>query len=295
MFKLSKILIFTLLFSFLVFSQTYAQLSLTLSTDKNTFQLGEPLFVSVELKNKGNSSMDVIKFLEPDYQFTRYTVIKPDGNQIFYGPITILNVRQNLTMSLAPGESHFENAKIFFGNKGWVFDTPGTYKITATHTSLDGNHINSNELTVEIQSASDEAHRNAADLMLTSEAGLFLLWEGGDQFKDGIASLEKVASELSGTIHATYANFALGMNLSQNQGERKAELDKASTYLEQAQRLSKEKTSTDYLRSKTLMRLNDIYEKEGKMEKRDEVLRMFREEFKDKKQYRMELQKIGQK
>ena len=295
MYRLSTILILTLFFSFLAFSQTNAQLSLTLSADKSAFQLGEPLVVNVELKNEGGNSVEIIKYLAPNYQFTSYTITMPDGGQSSYHPPTILNVMHNFKTTLSPGESLFETAKIFFGNEGWLFDTPGNYKINATHTSLDGNHITSNQLAVEIQSPTDDGQRRAAELMLTSEAGIFLLWEGGDQFKKGIASLERVATELSETVHATYANFALGNNLSQDQGERKADLEKATAYLEQAQRLSKEKTSTDYLRSKTLMRLNDIYEKEGKTEKRDEVLRMYREEFKDKKQYRMELQKIGQK
>lgn len=290
--KLSTIFILTFFFCFLVFSRATAQLSLTLSTDKTTFQLGEPLVVNVELKNNGNSAVNVIKHLEPDYQFTSYTITKPDDKTTPYGPVTILNIRQNLTTTLSPGKSLFGRAKIFFGNKGWLFDKPGNYKIKAIHTSLEGNHVSSNELTIEIQSPPDEPTRRAAELMLTGPAGLFLLWEGGDQLTEGIAALEKVVKELPETLHAVYANFALGKNLSRDQGERKADLEKATIYLERSHKLTKEKVPTDYVRSKLLMELSDIYEKEGKKEKQKEIRRIFREEFRDKKQFQRELQKI---
>jgi len=59
MYKLSITLITTLLFFFIAFSQIHAQISLTLSADKSTFQLGEPLVVNVELKNAGSSPVEI--------------------------------------------------------------------------------------------------------------------------------------------------------------------------------------------------------------------------------------------
>ena len=292
MIRLPRFLVYTLFLCLLPFSSAHAQLRLILSTDKSSFQLVEPLVVNVELKNESSRPMKVVKYLAPDYQFTTYEVTKPGGEQIPYRSLTILNVRQDLYTTLGPGESLFKRAKIFFGNKGWVFDEPGTYKATATHTALEGNHIRSNELALEIKSPPDEAHRRATELMLTGQAGIFLLWEGGDQFSEGISNLEKVVRQLSETVHATYANYALGANLSQDQGERKADLEKATTYLERARMLSEDKIPTDYLRSRILLQLSDIYGKTGERKKQEEIRRMFRREFQKKKQFQKEMRVI---
>lgn len=291
--KLSIAFILNLLFHLFAVSYSNAQLSLILRSERSSYQLGEPLIVTVELKNEGSDSLKVIKYLNPDYMFTSYKITNIDGKEIPYSPVTILNVRRSYTTTLTPGESLFGTAKIFFGNKGWLFDKPGNYKIIATHTSLENNHISSNELNVEIRSPIDDAHRQAAELMMISEVGIFLLWEGGDQFTKGISALQRVANELPETVHAIYANFGLGMNLSIDQGERKANLDKATIYLEKARKLSKEKVSSDYIRSNTLLQLYDIYKKTSKKVQQDEIRRVFREEFKENKRFEKQLQKIA--
>ncbi len=191
MIRLPRFLVYTLFLCLLPFFSAHAQLRLILSTDKSSFQLGEPLVVNVELKNESSRPMKVVKYLAPDYQFTTYEVTKPGGEQIPYRSLTILNVRQDLYTTLGPGESLFERAKIFFGNEGWVFKKPGTYRVNAAHTPVEGNPIRSNELALEIKSPPDQAHRRATELVLTGQAGIFLLWEGGDQFSEGISNLEK--------------------------------------------------------------------------------------------------------
>lgn len=260
-------------------SVALADVVLSLTTDKNVFLLGEPLTVDVELRNEDGNVEEVVKYLAPEYKFTSYMITRPDGQSVPYEPVTMLNVRGNYRIALSPGEVISATAKIFFGNKGWLFTEPGSYRIQASHTALDGGPIVSNELDIEIASPTTEAHRAAAEVMLTSEVGLFLLWNGGDQLQDARASLQQISDQFPETVYAGYADFALGMNLSVSQGERSADLEQATAYLERAERKSAEMELTDYVRSTTLLQLFDNYQELGESERLEDVRETLQREY----------------
>jgi hypothetical protein len=67
-----------------------------------------------------------------------------------------------------------------------------------------------------------------------------MMMEGGDELKDGIAQLEKIAAEFPETPYGGVANYILGKNYSQpamnfvSKKPREADLTRANKYLETA-------------------------------------------------------------
>jgi hypothetical protein len=112
-------------------------------------------------------------------------------------------------LGVAPGEQIIGEAKLFYGAKGWTFDQPGLYEITAS--MFRG--ILSSTVTITVQAPTDESTTNVAQLFLESgDVGFVLFYEGGD-ILGAIQKLEQVVAEYPDTPHATYANQVLGSRL----------------------------------------------------------------------------------
>lgn len=184
-------------------------LELSLVSDRTEFEFGEPVVLFVSLTNRGSTASGAMRFLQPDYGFVEYIVRDPEGTEQTFVPLG-LNEHAAPQMTLAPGESLIAEAKLFFGGRGWTFASPGRYQVQAVYLG----EVSSNRREVTVRAPTEEASRRAAELFLQSEeVGRFLVFEGGDHLSDGMGRLEEVASTLPATPHATYANYALGVNL----------------------------------------------------------------------------------
>lgn len=245
------------------FSQVGAaeSVELTISSDKTEFALGEPVILYVSLKNTGNTSVTLLKILEPEGSFVDYMIKAPGGNYRSFVPWMHKDY-DSPGVALSPGQAVNGEAKIFFGGEGWVFTKPGRYEIRALYEGK----ISSNTIAITVATPSDTATQNASRLFLESkEVGKFLLFEGGDHLKDGMGRLEQTAAQLPNTPHAFYANYALGANLTrdfanfQEKRFRKADPQRAIQYLQKA----KLRPLSAYYTVQTFVSLSDNFKAVG--------------------------------
>lgn len=212
-----------------------AALRLSLSFEKPTFLVGEPVIAHVTLSNVGAENLSIPAELEPEYYRIRYMIGINGGPEEMFRPWALLE--NDDVSQLATGTSVSTQAKIFFGANGWTFSTPGTYTIRALMGRLGSEPA---RITVQ-QPPTDIERRQSAALLGSREAGLFILLNGGDHLTAGIKVVRDIAT--SGSRLAGYANYALGASLATEFANlktatvRSRNLPQAEQFLERSQQL----------------------------------------------------------
>ena len=214
----------------------FGGLELRIRTDKAEYNLGEPVVVYISLANRGTQTVGVLDYLEPEANYVQFLVTKPGSATAERFLPYIVECTDTGPVNLAPGETLNGAAKVFYGQQGWLFDRPGAYTLQAIYLGrVESNRLN---LTV-VQGAGDD--RTAGRLLVrSSEAGRFLYLEGGDHLTEGRAVLQRISDQHGASALAPYANYALGVNLSedfanfQTQSLREADLPGANRLLERS-------------------------------------------------------------
>jgi len=191
-----------------------AELSLTLSTHKAEFALGEPIVVEATLRCS-NAPARISGRLDPGYTYTSYFVRGPDGKEQLFEPLAhIESVPTERT--LQPGESLQASAKLFFGARGWTFGIPGGYQVRAVFLGAiqPPGDVSSNLLSLTVRAPASTDEQEQARLIMGEEQGKFLIWEGGDHLTQGVQALTTLADRYPDSPHGSYANFALGISYS---------------------------------------------------------------------------------
>jgi hypothetical protein len=217
-------------------------LVLDLQADPEPYVLGEPVVLTVSLRNVGTRSVEVGAHLAPDFANVEYFVTPParpgeTARTQRFRPWAIKEPAAPTTR-LESGQALEELAPIFYGGGGWTFGAPGTYLVRAVYRG----ELSSNLAVVEVEEPAEPAVRDAAETFLGSpEVGRFLILGGGDHLAEGMARLERVA-RARGTPHAVAAELALGINLSYDHPDfrtgrlRRAHPARALAHLEEAKR-----------------------------------------------------------
>jgi hypothetical protein len=211
-------------------------LELRLETDQTEWMQGEPIVLYATLTNRGAQAAGVLQPLEPEAGYVKYTIVGPAPAGGPFLP-AVSECSDQGPVSLGAGASLRSPARIFYGQRGWVFPQPGTYRVTATYL----NRVRSNELTLQVVASRNANDQAAAQVLLGSpEAQRFLYLEGGDHLTQGRADLESIANQQADSALAGYASFALGANLSHEMANfvagrvRPADLPAANAHLERA-------------------------------------------------------------
>lgn len=215
-------------------SPAAAQLVLELDAADRAPVLGEPPALQAVLRNTGAERVRVHRHLGPEYDAVTYLITHPDGRTARAGTWAIKEAARPFTV-LAPGEAVTDGVDLFFDGRDWVFDEPGTYVIRARYPD----DVEAEPLTLEVRApATAEQRRQAALVLGTPQAGLFLLLKGGDHLDEGRAVLEQIVRDAPNGVVADHAAFALGYNLLQpfrdfaNDSVRPAQPAAAARYLE---------------------------------------------------------------
>jgi hypothetical protein len=185
-------------------------LVLKIETEKPNYILGEPIVLYVTLTNTGTAAVGVLDDLEPEANVVHYMITKPGGAQQRFLPY-VATCSDAGPKPLAPGQSITDEAKIFFGQNGWVFTGPGVYQVSATYLG----RVNSNTLNLTVANSANKSDQDAAGILLGSrEAQTFLYLEGGDHLVQGRADLQRISNLGAGSSLSPFADFALGTSLS---------------------------------------------------------------------------------
>lgn len=226
-------------------------LRLTLAADKTEFVPGEPVVLYLTIANRGETELQIPSALTPEYGYVQYRVQRENGGEAVFEPWIVM---ENTTVQrLAPAASVSTQGRIFFGARGWTFAEPGTYRVRATFREASSPAV---ELRVASPPASVDREQSAR-LIASRDAGLFLLFDGGDHLREGVKTLQDVAasnSSLSG-----YANYSLGAAAAKQFADvqtgtvRPPNLDEAQRYLKKGDALLPADAIYYRLKSKDLM------------------------------------------
>ncbi|HJU05015.1 MAG TPA: hypothetical protein VJ692_07650 [Nitrospiraceae bacterium] len=191
-------------------------LELVLETGKTQVVLGEPVYVTVRLRNTGTAPVDAPKVLDPQTGVVQIEVASASRPRLVFLPLFYADAIDT-RKRLRPGEEVAAVFPIFYGGRGWTFPLPGAYRIMAVYRGPvheDTEPVRSNAAAIEVM----EGHGAGAFLMRDSlagdEAGKFLLWQRGDHLRAGIAHLLTLIETFPDSPVSDYALLALGRNLS---------------------------------------------------------------------------------
>jgi hypothetical protein len=206
----------------------------SISSDKTSFVLGEPIVLRATLTNDTAERIRAIPIFDPTFGYARYTIVYPDGNRRpFAPPWHIDGIAEPVT--LGPGESVSGDVPLFFAATGLTFVEPGEYIVVGHYMGLE-----SPPFTVQVDAPTETDESAASELMLDDTVGLFLLAGGGESLSAARDRLEQVQSEYSGTLLAGYASYSLGVYYSRDARDfstgqvRPADLDQAQFYFNEA-------------------------------------------------------------
>ncbi len=190
-------------------------LRLTLDIGKAQVVVGEPVYATLTLTNTSKQSQPAFPDLYPEVGVGA-VAISYQGRSALYVPIGVDDVETQVG-ELAPGQSISATFAIFYGAGGWTFPAPGSYQLTGhySHPSLgESRELRSEPVTLDVASGGPAGNLLTEDSKAGGEAGLFMLWEGGDHLRRGIAHLETLIERYPEQIQADYARLALGLSLS---------------------------------------------------------------------------------
>ncbi len=194
----------------------YTSLKLFAKVDKDSYVVGEPVYLTVQLRNTGSSPVRVFKRLKPDDGFIIVHLTAPDGGPAGFAPLGVNDTAAQME-ELRPGAEVGAVFPLFYGAMGWTFPRPGTYKEIVTYRlprpKQEPEETKSEALTINVS----QDKTGAGTFLLergpaATEAGKFLLWESGDHLRRGIGRLESLIEKFPDSPLPDYARFALGRN-----------------------------------------------------------------------------------
>ena len=249
------------------------QPALVLSLEKDSFLPGEPFVIHLTVTNTSDTPVMIPAALDARYGMVEYWIQRPDENQErrFRPWFLFEDPRRRM---LLPGSHLSEPSRIFFGADGWTFPTPGVYRVRLT---LAGRSSEAIEVRVDVPS--EGTLRNQSDsLVASSEAGLFLLVDGGDHLTEGVALLRDIAA--TDTILAGYASYAFGVSRSvpfsnlRTGAVREADGPEARRLIDRARQLMP--PDAWHFRARGVQRLDAVLRLQGRSDLADQLQQDFR-------------------
>lgn len=258
------------------------EIEFKLEIGKKDYLLGEPVVAYMDIINSGSEPVEVIKKLDPEFGIVKFIIKKQNEETVFRPYMVVDSLPEKVT--LKPGSRISGSGKIFYGGKGWTFNSPGNYQIKATYSGLvedPDKVIESNTAEVQIRSPSSDEEKDQVNLIMGDEQGLFLLFQGGDHLSDGISNLKELTTKYPQSDLAGYADIALGTNYSkdfknfQKNEVRKADKEKSLEYLREG---VKKDVDATFAKQAYFM-MADIYDRTNSSDSKKETLSDFIQRF----------------
>jgi hypothetical protein len=182
---------------------------LELEPPRDRVLLGEPVTVVASIVNCSTAVQEVQDLLSPELGFLQVWIQPPSGAELLHRPIAKREARGRPVRSLAPGERLSAFVPVYFGADGWTLKQPGTYRVRAEY-GAETAKLTSKPIQLTVVPPESVQDRQAADLMMTREAGLFLA-SGRDEGGKGSKRLAMLDREYGQSRLAPYARVALAI------------------------------------------------------------------------------------
>ena len=215
---------FNLLFTFPVWGQNQdptgksaSRLELIVGVEKQVFLLGEPVYLSVQLRNVSTALAKVSRVLHPQAGTIKVLITAAERQPTTFSPLFYADVTAP-EIELSQGEAIASVFPIFFGGQGWTFVNPGQYTITTIYYDAgrkNAKPIQSNTLNLTVSKGNGAGTFLMNDSLESREAGKLFLWRQGDHLRAGMEHLSKIMQKHPDSPISDYANLALGSNLAQ--------------------------------------------------------------------------------
>ncbi len=192
-----------------------SDLKFKMSTDKTAYEIGEPVYATVHLKNNSKNTINIFGLLNHRDGALQIN-IKPDNKKSYlFVPLSEADHDHTAMIELKPGESIAEAFPIFFGGNKWSFPKNGTYEITATYKTIIKkgtiSSVNSNKINLNISVNKNEVlSKILSGNKASYESGLFMTWQAGDHLTKGQNLLKQVLASSPKTNLNNYINLAFG-------------------------------------------------------------------------------------
>jgi hypothetical protein len=193
---------------------TASDLRLHASVERDSFLVGEPVYLELRLENTGRQSHRVFGSLDPSDGAVEVLVMDPNGREHHFVPLVETEQDESIMVDLGPSAAVGAVAPVFFGANGWTFPSPGRYGVTAVYRTKARDaqvmEVRSAVLNVEVRASADGAGEFLAGGSPPSlEAGKFLTWQAGDHLTAGRAHLENLLTRYPRSDLTHYALSAL--------------------------------------------------------------------------------------
>ncbi len=209
---------------FPVWSQNHVQagdaasnLELIAEVEKQSFVLGEPVYLSVQLRYTGHTAVTVARVLHPQAGTVGVQITSPENEAVTFSSLFYADVTAPQS-TIGQGEAITAVFPIFFGAQGWTFSKPGHYQISATYYDSERKNakpVQSNSVNLTVSKENGAGTLLMNESIESREAGKLFLWRQGDHLRAGMAHLSQIIQKHPESPISDYANLALGSNLAQ--------------------------------------------------------------------------------
>jgi hypothetical protein len=192
-------------------------LQLSLSAP-GTFQLGEPVTITLRLTATDPRIETVHPYLNPEAGLVQIAIAKPGGDIVAYEPmIAHCVLGERLTLS-AEANSIQETVYIGYGSDGLYFAQAGLYEVRAVYEAIDGSQIVSNILQLRVRNPVSPEEEQLTDLLLGDEQGALFYLRGSDSesLSSGNRALDSILERYGDHPLAAYARLIKGVNASRD-------------------------------------------------------------------------------
>jgi hypothetical protein len=145
-----------------------------------SFSYGEPVAVDLELSGTGSRGQRVPSRLRPRNGAVEIAIRQPSGRTLVYRPLLHQCWQDETTILNADTPPVTESAFLHYGQDGFYFDSPGTYRLRARTVAADGSMILSNVLDVRVRPPLGKEDEDAAELLFGDEQGVLMYLVGSD-------------------------------------------------------------------------------------------------------------------
>ena len=179
-----------------------------------SFAYGVPVSVDVELSGTGSRGRLVPQRLRPRNGNVEIAIRQPSGRVLVYKPLLHQCAMDDTIMLDADTPGITESAFVHYGQDGFYFDTPGSYRLRARTVAADGSIALSNMLDIRVQPPLSREDDEAAQLIFGDEQGILMYLMGSDfeQLETGNNALRELQQRFPKHPLAAVARLVQGVN-----------------------------------------------------------------------------------
>ncbi|HEX8598967.1 MAG TPA: endonuclease/exonuclease/phosphatase family protein [Chloroflexia bacterium] len=185
---------------------------------KSHYDLGEPVFLKIEVENAGIDPVYVPDALDPSEGYLRLSIRNPNGQVFYYRPPMRQCIKAPLLRLAASERMNPYDVGIYLSADGPMFTEPGVYRIVAELTGLNGSRTAHSAITEIRVRTPDAPTESAAHELWMQPDVLKAMYLGHpliarDAWNTVEERLQKLALKPDNTT-LSYLNFVAGLGWS---------------------------------------------------------------------------------